>query len=109
MTHMQKMNWDHFKIKNENWTKAFEDLCYHLFCRKYRLKDGIRANYNQIGLETHPINDESGDLIGFQAKFFENVSSFSGLNILVTKSHGVPSKCPKLVSDCTSISLLLAT
>lgn len=77
MTHMQKMNWDHFKIKNENWTKAFEDLCYHLFCRKYRLKDGIRANYNQIGLETHPINDESGDLIGFQAKFFENKLSDS--------------------------------
>lgn len=87
---MQKINWEQFKIKNENRTKAFEDLCYHLFCRKYKLKDGIRANYNQIGLETHPINDERGDLIGFQAKFFDNKlsdkSSVKQINKSITKS-----------------------
>jgi len=69
---MLRLNWSDFKLKNENCTKSFEELCYHLFCRKYKLKEGVRADYNQIGLETYPVKDKNNNLIGFQSKFFEN-------------------------------------
>ena len=49
---MYKINWNVFKIKNENPTKAFEDLCYHLFCRKHNFFDGVPADFNQAGLDT---------------------------------------------------------
>ncbi|AZA54043.1 hypothetical protein [Chryseobacterium sp. G0201] len=54
MSTVFKINWDIFKTKNENPTKAFEDLCYHLFCRHYHFYEGIRADFNQAGQETHP-------------------------------------------------------
>lgn len=68
---MQKFSWDKFKIKNENKTDSFENLCYHLFCRKHGIKEGIPQDYNEVGLETKPILKE-GKWYGFQAKFFEN-------------------------------------
>lgn len=67
-----KINWSSFKLKNENYTKSFEELCYHLFCRKYGLIEGIRTNHNQVGIETEPIADKYGNLVGFQSKFFDN-------------------------------------
>ncbi len=70
---LHKINWDQFKVKNENYRKSFEDLCYYLFCRKYGKAEGIRVDYNQVGLETHPIYDKNENKwIGFQSKFFEN-------------------------------------
>ncbi len=73
-----KIDWNQFKIKNENYRKSFEDLCYHLFCRKFGITEGIRRNYNQVGLETYPINDKkTNKCIGFQSKFFDNKLSDS--------------------------------
>jgi GTPase SAR1 family protein len=69
---LHKINWNEFKVKQDNSTGAFEDLCYHLFCRKYNLSEGIRVNYNHVGLETDPVKNKKGELVGFQSKFFEN-------------------------------------
>lgn len=68
-----KINWDVFKTKNENPTKSFEDLCYHLFCRQHHFYEGIRADFNQTGLETYPeLSTVNNMKVGFQSKFFEN-------------------------------------
>lgn len=69
---LHKINWNEFKVKQDNPTGAFEDLCYHLFCRKYHLSEGLRVNYNHVGLETDPVKNKKGELVGFQSKFFEN-------------------------------------
>lgn len=74
---LHKINWNEFKVKQDNPTGAFEDLCYHLFCRKYNLSEGIRVNYNHVGLETDPVKNKKGELVGFQSKFFENKLSDS--------------------------------
>lgn len=77
---MQKIDWEKFKQKNPNYREAFEELCYHLFCRRYKLTEGVRVDFNQVGLETHPINI-GGEIIGFQAKFFDNeLSSRTSVN-----------------------------
>lgn len=74
---MYKINWNVFKIKNENPTKAFEDLCYHLFCRKHNFFDGVPADFNQAGLETYPKKSKTQNIIvGFQSKFFENERNY---------------------------------
>jgi len=73
-----KIDWNQFKVKNENYRKSFEDLCYYLFCRKFCIKEGIRVDYNNVGLETYPIyNNKTKKWIGFQSKFFDNKLSDS--------------------------------
>lgn len=67
-----KIDWNAFKVKQDQPSKAFEDLCYHLFCRKFKLSDGVRVNYNHKGLETDPVLNKDKKLVGFQSKFFEN-------------------------------------
>lgn len=70
---MTKISWDKFKVKNEDYRKSFEELAYFLFCRKYSQSEGIRVDYNQVGLETYPIFDPNKkEYVGFQAKFFDN-------------------------------------
>jgi len=70
---LSRINWNRFKIKNEDYRKAFEELSYFLFCRKFSISEGIRADYNQTGLETYPIfNPRDKEWVGFQAKFFDN-------------------------------------
>ena len=69
---LSKINWNRFKLKNEDYRKAFEELSYFLFCRKFSISEGIRADYNQTGLETYPIfNPKDKEWVGFQAKFFD--------------------------------------
>jgi len=82
---LTKVNWEQFKIRNEHYTKAFEDLCYHLFCRKYKLAEGVRADVNHVGLETEPTLN-GGELIGFQSKFFDNKLSDSSSGSQISKS-----------------------
>lgn len=84
---LQKINWDTFKVKNENQTKSFEDLCYHLFCREHNLSNGIKADFNQAGLETYPIkSNKTNKIIGFQAKFFEPSISYSQIEKSIKKA-----------------------
>jgi hypothetical protein len=73
---MREINWDQFKVKNDNRTSAFEGLCYHLFCRRYKLEKAPKADFNQAGLETEPVLVD-GKYYGFQAKFFDHTTGFS--------------------------------
>lgn len=68
---MIDINWKVFELRNSKATEAFEMLCYFLFCRKYNLAEGVRTDFNQVGLETEPIKNADGEYCGFQAKFFE--------------------------------------
>lgn len=68
---MQEINWNNFKAKfNGKETKAFEYLCYLLFCREFDQSAGIFRYKNQAGIETEPIQ-VNGELVGFQSKFFD--------------------------------------
>lgn len=68
-----KISWERFKVKNEDYRKSFEKLCYFLFCREFGRPDGIRVDYNQVGLETYPVYDpKKKEFVGFQAKYFDN-------------------------------------
>ena len=68
---MFETNWNIFKAKfNGKEQKAFETLCYLLFCNEFGQNTGIFRYKNQAGIETEPI-EQKGKLIGFQAKFYE--------------------------------------
>jgi hypothetical protein len=46
---MTKINWDKFKVKNEDYRKSFEELAYFLFCRKFKRNTGIfRLGVNNL-------------------------------------------------------------
>ena len=47
---LQKINWNKFKLKNEDYRKAFEELAYFLFCRKFKRSEGIFRYENQTGI-----------------------------------------------------------
>lgn len=69
---MIKLNWNIFKAKFDGQeTSMFELLAYHLFCDEYNIPTGIFRFKNQTGIETEPI-ERDGELIGFQAKFYES-------------------------------------
>ena len=89
---MTKINWDKFKVKNENYQKSFEELAYYLFCRKFKKNSGIFRYKNQTGIETEPIR-ENRKLIGFQAKWFESKIDKDNINDSISKSKD---KNPKL-------------
>lgn len=61
--------WFVFGTKNPNTTQSFQDMCYLLFCRNYRLK-GIYATKNHKALETDCIKVGEKE-IGFQSKYYE--------------------------------------
>lgn len=65
-----KIDFDQFRVKNPDFRGSFERLCYHLFCREFRAASGIKADFNEAGLETKPI-PYKGKRYGFQAKFFD--------------------------------------
>lgn len=70
-----KPDWKIFKAKfSENPQKNFEWLCYLLFCKQFNKPFGIFRYKNQSGLETDPITID-GDVIGWQAKFYDTTLS----------------------------------
>ena len=44
---MKEINWKAFELKNPNTTAAFENLCYFLFCRRYKCSEGVKTDFNQ--------------------------------------------------------------
>ncbi|MEC5424271.1 hypothetical protein QGM71_12290 [Virgibacillus sp. C22-A2] len=82
---MYIINWDKFKVKNSNYTDAFELLCYHIFCRKFGITEGAIADFNQVGLETEPYQYSDGKYYGFQSKFFEKMN-YANLKQSITKA-----------------------
>ncbi|MFD2904660.1 NACHT domain-containing protein [Sphingobacterium anhuiense] len=84
---MNKIDWNTFKVKNENFTKSFEELCYQLFCRKHKFQDGIPADFNQAGLETNPKKSTTVNMmVGFQSKFFEKGTDYSQIKRSIEKA-----------------------
>lgn len=71
-TRLAKISFDEFKLHNSNPRDAFESLSYFLFCRRFKLSNGIFRYKNQAGIETNPIDTDTG-LTGFQSKFFDNL------------------------------------
>lgn len=82
---MIDINWKKFEVKNPKATEAFENMCYFLFCRKYGIKEGIRTDFNQVGLETEPIKVK-GKYYGFQSKFFGKNINYSNIENSIAKA-----------------------
>src|SRR5690554_1483380 len=70
---MLNLNFDNFRVKNKNQTKAFEDMCRILFLREHKKYDyNYSYDKNQAGLEIDPIcNKSDSKHYGLQVKFFE--------------------------------------
>ncbi|HEY9188975.1 MAG TPA: hypothetical protein VIR55_13860 [Ignavibacteria bacterium] len=109
---MIEINWKKFEVKHPKATDAFESMCYFLFCRKYGINDGIRTDFNQVGLETEPIKYTDDKYYGFQAKFFDkNISyqniensvdkaleNYSNLHIIIYLNQEAQTSCDSAVS-----------
>jgi hypothetical protein len=89
---MIKINWDKFKVKNENYQKSFEEIAYFLFCRKFKKTSGVFRYKNQTGIETEPIL-EKRKWVGFQAKWFESKIDKDNVKGSISKAK---EKNPKL-------------
>ena len=69
---MDPTNWNLFKVKNNNKeSKAFENMCYLLFCAELDNRIGLFRYKNQTGIETEPL-EKDGELYGFQSKYYDN-------------------------------------
>ncbi len=72
---MIKPDWNKFKAKfSENHQNNFEWFCYLLFCKEFNKPRGIFRYKNQSAIETNPI-ETSGEIIGWQAKFYDTALS----------------------------------
>ena len=91
-------NWDNFKANfpKESQEYNFELMCYLLFCREFDQDKGIPRFYNHPALETEPINKD-GKIIGFQAKFYDNILSKAKQKIK-TAIEEVKSQYPELTT-----------
>lgn len=80
----QFADWNKFRVKNEKYTDAFETLCFHIFCRTFKVTD-LTKNHNNPGIETDPVlvNDQ---YVGFQSKFFEGNISYSDIKDSIAKA-----------------------
>ena len=55
---MDPTNWNLFKAKNNNKeSKAFESMCYLLFCAELDNRIGLFRYKNQTGIETEPLDN----------------------------------------------------
>lgn len=80
---MVKPNWDKFKSKfSENPQINFEYFCYLLFCIEHAIPHGIFRHKNQEGIETYPIADSNGDIVGWQSKFYSDSLSKHGSDLI---------------------------
>ena len=83
---MIDINLKRFELKNPKATEAFESMCYFLFCRRYKINEGIRTDFNQVGLETEPIKNSKGKHCGFQSKFFEKGIDYNQIEHSIDKA-----------------------
>ncbi len=83
---MIEIDWKIFELKHPKVTDAFEILCYFLFCRRYNLSEGVRTDFNQVGLETEPIKDLNDMYCGFQAKFFQKNINYTNISESIDKA-----------------------
>lgn len=102
---MNRIDWNKFRL-NPDYQNAFEELCYCLFCRKFKLYNGITTYHNQPGIESEPVKLENGKYYGFQSKFFDNtidatqieksivkaVNTYSYLDVILIYLNKAPGK-----------------
>lgn len=94
---MQKIKWNDFLRKNDNPREAFESLCYHLFCRRYNITNGIKADFNQTGLECEPILINTNKYYGFQSKFFDHTINYPQVKESVQKALSIYKKLDYII------------
>ena len=72
------VDWNVFDYKfSGKQREAFESLAYTLFCFEFKQKFGIFRYFNQPYIETQPIKNDDGDVIGFQAKYYDETTQIS--------------------------------
>ncbi|MEF2782214.1 MAG: hypothetical protein U0N20_03885 [Clostridium sp.] len=72
------INWEVFEYKfSANPRQAFESLAYMLFCFELNQKYGVFRYFNQPYIETQPVDTGDGNIIGFQAKYYDASTSLS--------------------------------
>lgn len=71
-------DWNVFNYKfSGRQREMFESLSYILFCFEFKQKYGVLRYYNQPYIETLPIRTVDGDIVGFQAKYFDAATKLS--------------------------------
>lgn len=72
------VDWKIFEYKfSANPNDAFERFAYTLFCYEFNQSYGIFRYFNQPYIETQPVQTVDGQIIGFQAKYYEANTSLS--------------------------------
>ncbi len=72
------VDWNAFDyIFSGKQRETFESLAYTLFCFEFKQEFGIFRYFNQPYIETQPIKTADGDVIGFQAKYYDAATKLS--------------------------------
>ena len=72
------VDWNVFNYKfSGRERETFESLAYTLFCYEFKQNYGIFRYFNQPYIETQPIKTDDGDVIGFQAKYYDAATKLS--------------------------------
>lgn len=114
---MNRIDWNKFVSLNPDYQKAFEELCYYLFCRKFKLYEGIITYHNQPGIESEPII-AMGKYYGFQSKFFENaidgeqikksiekaINTYDNLDVIIIYLNRAPGKLNKYQKETEQLA-----
>lgn len=65
------LNWEKFNAKfSNNVQLAFENFTYYLFCKEFKIKNGIFSYKNQHYIETEPVDTRDNFVTGFQSKYY---------------------------------------
>lgn len=72
------VNWDQFRVCNNNSRLAFEEMCRMLFRHRYFSTDAIMiVRANNPGIEVEPLLENTNKKrISFQAKFFDDKTNY---------------------------------
>ena len=92
------VNWEAFNNKFSGKAReAFERLAYTLFCFEFKRPYGILCYFNQPYIETSPIAIDKGDIVGFQAKYYDAATPLSSRKAeLIDAIKGTLLSYPKL-------------
>ena len=91
------VDWDVFHYKNMGkQEQMFEKMTYYLFCDEYHQPFGIEKYYNQVGIETMPIQFKNKE-IGFQSKYYAPSTKLSNKKgEIIEFIYKIHEKYPKL-------------
>lgn len=89
-------SWDTFNYKyGTNKQDALENLARALFCEQFGIFTGIFQRINHAGNETNTIT-KNGEIIGFQAKYFERTINEAQIRKSIDAAHEVNPRQTKL-------------